>query len=67
VLRIRTFPDRVIVDLDEDPFATDYVVLDETGATFTLSSQKVHLSWVAMRQFGSVVALAEKTFRRKGG
>ena len=63
VLRVRTFDDRVIIDLVEDPFATDYVVLDETGATFTQSAQRVHLSWVALRQLISIVSYAEKTFR----
>jgi hypothetical protein len=64
-LRIKTFEDRVIVDLAEDPFSTDYVVLDERGMTITLAAQRVRLSWVSVRQLVSVISLAEKTFRHK--
>jgi len=62
-LRVRTFPDKIIVDLSDDPFAVDYVLLDEEGATFTASAEKVRLTWVELRQLMSLVAVAEKQFR----
>lgn len=64
-LRVRTWPERVIVELVENPFGTDYITLDERGAMITLSAERVALNWVELRQLMAVVAVADRTFNRK--
>lgn len=64
-LRVRTFPDRIIVDLTEDPFDTDYVAFDEDGAYITLSAQRVRLGWPELLHLAALIGFADQVFEQR--